>query len=59
MLCWPLMTASERADPEADCGDGDTDLDAAQAGHLISKVIASALSSLLGMKPCAGPASIS
>ena len=49
----------QRADAEADCGDGDTELDAAQARHLISKAIASALNSLLGMKPCAGPASIS
>ena len=59
MLCSPLMTARSVPTPMADCGDGDTELDAAQARHLISKAIASALNSLLGMKPCAGPASIS
>ena len=58
MLCSPLMTDQQRADPEDDTR-GESDQRAAQAGHLISKAIASALSSLLGMKPCAGQASIS
>ena len=48
----------ERADPDDNCGER-ADQRAARVGHLISKVIASALSSLLGMKPCAGLATIS
>ena len=44
----------ERADPDGNCGEPDQR--AARVGHLISKVMASALSSLLGMKPCAGQA---
>jgi hypothetical protein len=51
--------SQQRADPDAKCGDGESDARAALACQLTSEVIASALSSLLGMKPCAGQSSIS
>ena len=49
----------QRADPEEEGGDRESDHRAAPTGHLISEVIACALSSLLGMKPRAGLATIS
>ena len=48
----------EHADPDHTGKDGNCDLAAAQAAHLISKLIASALSSLFGTKPRAPVAPI-
>jgi hypothetical protein len=55
-----VLAADDRQQhAEPDAKGGESDQRAARTGHLISKAMASALSSLFGMNPFAGQASIS